>query len=200
MDSSACTAIRHTTQPFHHFLVDNRVIISSSLFAALAFGFLTDGRPTNKWSSGADTLGICGLVLTIVGLLIRTWAAGVLNKGRGLAMLGPFSLCRHPLYLGSFAMMLGIAMIFGNVLHWSIVIVVLCVIYQATIRREESRLEERYGSAWRCYTSMTPRLIPLRMNFEPAPWMFSLWMRNREYRAVLATLAGLAILEWVPLV
>lgn len=200
MISSACATLRQSAQPIHHFLVDNRVVISSSIFVALIFGFFAEGRPTHKWSSGADAWGICGLAITLIGLLIRSWAAGVLNKGRGLAVVGPFSLCRHPLYLGSSAMIVGLALLFGNLLQWALATIVLVVIYQATIRREEKRLEEHYGNDWRNFTAVTPCLIPTRFKYLPATWEWSLWMRNREYNALLATIVGLALLEWVPFV
>ncbi len=62
------------------------------LFAAI---FLIFARPE------IITL-IIGGAIAVVGLLIRAWASGHIRKNQTLAVSGPYSYTRNPLYLGSF--------------------------------------------------------------------------------------------------
>src|SRR5690349_12590611 len=42
-----------------------------------------------------------GLVVALIGLAIRVWAAGHLEKGREVTSSGPYRWTGHPLYVGS---------------------------------------------------------------------------------------------------
>jgi protein-S-isoprenylcysteine O-methyltransferase Ste14 len=180
---------------FGLFLVDYRVVISSLLCFGLMVSYFVNGRPPHGWAVDADAIGACGALCVGLGLLMRTWAAGTLYKGQALAVTGPFSLCRHPLYLGSFAMIVGFMLIVGNLVEWLLAISVLVVVYRATIANEERRLAERYAANWHRYAATTPRLIPRFAGYAHAPWRLGLWLRNREYRAVVAAVAGMIVLE-----
>ena len=46
------------------------------------------------------TLGVGGLV-AVMGEAVRIWAAGHLEKGREVTTSGPYAFSRHPLYVGS---------------------------------------------------------------------------------------------------
>ena len=43
-----------------------------------------------------------GLVLAVLGVGIRLWAAGTIHKGREITISGPYAWVRHPLYVGWF--------------------------------------------------------------------------------------------------
>ncbi|MBI2479566.1 MAG: hypothetical protein HYV60_13315, partial [Planctomycetia bacterium] len=66
-------------------------------------------------------------------------------------------------------------------------------IYVCSIRSEEVLLSQRFGSDWTSYSARTPRLIPnpLRAKLQYSAWSFEQWRINREYQAVLATVAGI---------
>jgi protein-S-isoprenylcysteine O-methyltransferase Ste14 len=129
-------------------------------------------------------------------LVIRSWAAGVLHKGKSLATYGPYSLCKHPLYLGSFSMMLGFCLLMGNLLHWAAVFGPMAVIYWLTMLREERRLAVKFGDAWTSYSRRVPRFLPWRwVHYRHAPFNWALWMSSREYKALLTAIVGLVALE-----
>lgn len=178
-----------------NFIVDFRVVLSFGLFVGLVSAHIFEGVPSHLWSRDGDMIGRSGALLVVLGLAVRSWAAGVLFKGKTLATRGPFSMCRHPLYLGSFLMVIGFCLIFGNWLHLAVVVGVLTFIYRITIMNEERKLRDFYHAAWTDYERATPRFLPTRANYRPAPWRLSLWLRNREYKAMLSALAGLAMLE-----
>src|SRR5215831_5661848 len=77
-------------------------------------------QPTERSLISGGFVGACGEGL-------RIWAAGHLEKSREVTTSGPYRFTRHPLYLGSSIMALGIA-----VACRSIVVAVLVFIYMAT--------------------------------------------------------------------
>lgn len=183
-------------QAFRNLLVDFRVVISFVLFASLIMLDVATGlHPREVFAAGAWQ-GWLGWTLVLAGLGVRSWAAGVLKKGKDLAVAGPYSLCRHPLYLGSFLMMLGFCHMLGDPLTYVMVVVPVAAIYWATMAREELRMDEKYGRRWEAHAAKTPRLLPLKPQlFTSAPWSAAQWLKNHEYRAIFSSLAGLAAME-----
>lgn len=183
-------------QSFRNLLVDFRVVISFVLFTSLiVLDLLTGIEPREVFVSDAWQ-GRLGWGLVLAGLAMRSWAAGVLKKGKDLAVAGPYSLCRHPLYLGSFLMMLGFCHMLGDPLTYVMVVVPVAAIYWATMAREELRMDEKYGARWEAHAAKTPRLLPLRPQlFVAAPWSGAQWLKNHEYRAIFSSLVGLSALE-----
>src|SRR6476620_11935209 len=59
-------------------------------------------------SPSRDSL-IAGAAIGVLGEAIRIWAAGHLEKSREVTTSGPYRFTRHPLYLGSSIMALGVA-------------------------------------------------------------------------------------------
>src|ERR1700733_3935465 len=66
-----------------------------------------------------NILFLLGLFVALAGETIRFWAAGHIRKGRELAQQGPYAMTRNPLYLGSFVMSCGFAVICTSPrYHW----------------------------------------------------------------------------------
>jgi protein-S-isoprenylcysteine O-methyltransferase Ste14 len=79
------------------FLVRRRVTLGFVVAAAA----LLLARPTWKtWSAG--------LAIACAGEALRIWAAGHLDKSREVTRSGPYRWTRHPLYVGSSIMALGV--------------------------------------------------------------------------------------------
>ena len=82
------------------------------------------------------------------------------RKGRQVVCEGPYSLCRHPLYVGTFLL----ALSGGLFLESSLVVLavgLLGVVYAlVTIPAEEKHLLDELGSEYRSYCERTPRLLP----------------------------------------
>lgn len=185
--------------PLRNWLARRRVAISLIGFLSL-LAFNVFGQKTiphnplhlaDPWVIGA--LGLIGL-----GLLVRSWAAGTLNKSRELTTTGPYSMSRNPLYLGSFVMMFGFCILCRD---WPTLVFVagpLTLLYFVQVEFEEVRLSKMFPQQWPDYYKSTPRLFPKRLPkavFEG--WSKMEWLRNREYRAVAATGLGLlAVAGW----
>jgi protein-S-isoprenylcysteine O-methyltransferase Ste14 len=138
---------------------------------------------------------MAGVLLVLSGLGLRSWAAGTLRKGQSLTTTGPYSLCRHPLYLGTGLLLTG-----GSVLVPALLpgLALAVAITWITMGREERRLAVKYGSAWKEYVARTPCVIPWRLpRMIAGEWRLRQWLRSREYNAVGASvLAAVALLVW----
>jgi protein-S-isoprenylcysteine O-methyltransferase Ste14 len=179
------------------FLVTRRVTISLVLFGLLIAEDIYFGtKPQHGWFRAADGIGLTALAVIVLGLAIRSWAAGTLRKGIDLTTEGPYSLIRHPLYLGSFLVMLGFCLTVGYAHDVLVICGPIVGIYCLTMLREENRLTAKYGERWTTYAARTPRLVPyLPTHFTPTGWSLTQWLRSREYQALLTCTIGFAALE-----
>jgi protein-S-isoprenylcysteine O-methyltransferase Ste14 len=144
-----------------------------------------------------DIWSLTGLALIAGGLLLRTWAAGVLKKNESLATAGPYALTRNPLYLGSFFMMFGFCTLIGDLDNYAAMAALILIVYLPGIRNEQSRLLERFGTSWQQYCAATPMLVPRRLWTSFRGWSPQQWLKNNEHRAVLGTTTGLlAVALW----
>lgn len=148
------------------------------VFGALVLGL---AQPT-PWSLAA------GAAIALVGELVRIWAAGHLEKGREVTASGPYRFTRHPLYVGSTIIGLGLAVGAASLVVAIIVLSYLAVTLIAAMRTEEAHLTEKFGAAYPEY----------RAGRTSANRAFSLEraMKNREYRAAIGVLLVLVFLGW----
>jgi protein-S-isoprenylcysteine O-methyltransferase Ste14 len=148
--------------------------------AAVAVSWLA--RPTERSL-------IAGAIVAVVGEAIRIWAAGHLEKGREVTTSGPYAFTRHPLYLGSTIIGIGLAIASANAIVAVLVLGYLAITLTAAIATEEAHLTEKFGTAYPDYREG-------RRPEERRGFSLARAMRNREYRAVLGVLAVIAFLAW----
>ena len=124
-----------------------------------------------------------GGAVALVGETFRMWAAGHLEKGREVTRSGPYGLTRHPLYMGSAIIGVGVAIAAARLSVAVMVLTYLGVTIAAAIRHEEAGMRTRFGDQYDAY---------LQSRAQPVERTFSLRraMRNKEYRAI----AGLAVM------
>ena len=137
-----------------------------------------------------------GLPLSILGLALRGWAAGHLEKDSTLTESGPYAWVRNPLYLGTLTAAAGFVIASRR---WELGVLfasVFVLIYLPVMDLEEQHLA-RLFPAYAGYTRRVPQLFP-RPPRQRAPKHFrwSLYRYNREYQAALGFLAGVALLLW----
>jgi protein-S-isoprenylcysteine O-methyltransferase Ste14 len=129
-----------------------------------------------------------GGVMALVGEGIRIWAAGHLEKGREVTSSGPYAITRHPLYLGSTLIGIGLAIACADLMIALIVLGYLALTLTAAIRTEEAHLTEKFGAAYPAYRSGQ---MSVRRSFS-----FERALRNREYRAMVGVLFVFVLLWW----
>lgn len=151
---------------------------------------------------------MAGTILAVAGQGIRMWAAGHIVKDAAIAVTGPFGYTRHPLYLGSTVIGLGLCVASG--IWWSFLLlaVVFGLFYIPTALSEEQWLRTTYGELYERYRRAVPG-IGVRLSRHQSPEagptvdpsrVFS-WRRmigNREHYTAVATALLLAAL-WAKL-
>ena len=125
--------------------------------------------------------------LVVAGLAVRLWAAGHVEKSREVTSSGPYRYTRHPLYLGSAVLGLGVAVSANHCGLGAAIAVYLAATLGAAILAEEAHLREKFGDAYDAYAES--RLPPTDRRFS---WARALG--NREHHAVAGALAGMSLL------
>jgi protein-S-isoprenylcysteine O-methyltransferase Ste14 len=130
--------------------------------------------------------------LILVGLAIRSWAAGTLRKKKQLATTGPYSWIRNPLYAGSFLMMVGFGILVRDPLTLWIVLGPLAGLLWLAVRTEERHMAQIFPDEWPQYAAAVPRFLPRRLIWpRGGEWSLAQWRHNLEYQAWLGSAAAL---------
>lgn len=137
-----------------------------------------------------------GVPLAVLGLLLRAWATGHLEKNLELTTSGPYGHLRNPLYAGTLTVAAGLAI---AARRWPLAILfaaVFALVYLPVVELEEQHLRELfpgYGEYSRRVPAFWPRVTAAGASKR---FRWKLYARNREYQALLGFLAALAVLVW----
>src|ERR1700728_658241 len=137
-----------------------------------------------------------GAILVVPGLVIRALASGHVRKNEVLASSGPYAYTRNPLYLGSLLIGIGFAVAARSWWVGVVLVVMFFAIYLPVIRDEEAFLRQRFPE-FEEYAQRVPRMFP---GIAPASrrqagaFCFDLYMKHREYNALLGAAAMMAVL------
>lgn len=139
---------------------------------------------------------IVGGAIGAIGILIRAWASGHIRKNQNLAVSGPYSYTRNPLYLGSFILGLGFTIASGVWWLGLIFAVLFLGIYLPVMRVEAGDLVDLFGADYDEYARRVPLFFPRFTPFKASSERFdmALYLRYREYRAALGLVFALLIL------
>jgi len=137
-----------------------------------------------------------GLPISALGLALRAWAAGHLEKNRTLAESGPYAHVRNPLYLGTLAAAAGFVIASRR---WELGVLfaaVFLLIYLPVVELEEQHLRSLFPE-YADYARRVPRLWPRLIGNNSKPFRLAIYMRNQEYHALAGFLVGVAVLIWL---
>lgn len=172
-------------KPYADFVQRLRVACGFALL--IAFALLS--RPSEL------SLSI-GLPISVLGLLLRGWAAGHLAKDRELATSGPYAYIRNPLYAGTLIVALGIVIASRNIWLAVIFSAVFLLVYLPAIELEEQHLREIFPN-YEAYGKAVRRWVPVsRWEDTSGRFTWSLYKRNEEYKAALGFMLATAWLIW----
>ena len=139
---------------------------------------------------------VAGLPVSIVGLAIRGWAAGHLEKNTILTDSGPYAWVRNPLYIGTLMVAAGLAIAARRWELGALFAAVFLLVYLPVVELEEQYLRELFP-AFPEYAARVPKLLPRAPSRRAGKtFQWKLYRRNREYEALLGFLAGVAVLFW----
>lgn len=153
------------------------------------------------WAKPAPIPLLVGSGGVLVGLALRVWASGLLEKGGELCTDGPYCYVRHPLYLGSMLAAVGFAVMMNVIWGWIVVLPLFALLYTSQVIIEERHLRTTYGEAHAEYAARVPMFIPWRGRTEGGggwTWRLAQALHNREhYHVVFTLLLGiLLVLKW----
>ncbi len=136
-----------------------------------------------------------GLALVLGGLLLRVLARGwkVENSGGQLVTNGLYGYLRHPLYVASFLIGLGLCLILGDLVVLAAYVPIFVAMHAWVIRGEERWLARHWGDDYRRYAARVPRFFP-----RPARWFRRYRVRPRDLTRAIAREAD-AICAWLGL-
>jgi len=142
---------------------------------------------------------IIGAAVSLLGLALRTWAAGHIRKNAQLAVSGPYAFTRNPLYLGSFLLGLGFTIASGRLLLAVLFAGLFLGIYLPVMRVEASTMAQLFGSQYETYRRSVPLFFPRFTPFRESGstgnrFDGTLYLRYREYRAALGLAAAWGLL------
>ena len=121
------------------------------------------------WTLDGDSIRWLGVVLFVVGGVIRLWPVFTLGQqfsglvaiqpGHKLVTTGIYSIVRNPSYLGLLVNAVGWGLAFRSVI--GVLLALLNVLpLVARIRSEETLLRSHFGKEYEAYCARTSRLIP----------------------------------------
>ncbi|MDD4891591.1 MAG: isoprenylcysteine carboxylmethyltransferase family protein [Phycisphaerae bacterium] len=166
-----------------------RLVLCPIVIAGIFFG-----RPPGA----VDTLGVslvefAGYMLLLIGLGIRLWAILYIGqrKSKELIADGPYSVCRNPLYVGTFAIVPGIALCFENIPLAILAFAISVAVHYFVVLGEERRLTELFGDAYHAYCREVPRFLPSLRHYH-SPERFEVSARGIR-RAILESIPVLLV-------
>ena len=170
-------------KPYADFVAKLRVSCGFVLVIAFAW-----------WSQPSPASMAIGLPVSLFGLLLRGWATGHLEKNIRLAQSGPYAYVRNPLYLGTLTVAAGLVI---AARRWPLAVLfaaVFALVYLPVIELEEQHLSQLFPE-FTGYSAKVPALRPtLRARRSPQKFRWDLYIRNREYQALLGFIAGVVFL------
>lgn len=138
-----------------------------------------------------------GALLALAGLLWRAWAAGHVRKNERLATSGPYAHTRNPLYFGSFLLGAGFSLATARLELAVLFIVFYLAVYWPVMHAEADHMVKLFPNEYAGYAQAVPLFFP-----RITPWSgrerlrfdWQLYLRYREYRALIGMVAALAVL------
>jgi protein-S-isoprenylcysteine O-methyltransferase Ste14 len=114
-------------------------------------------------------LGICGVVLSALGVGVAIWARKhlgenwsatvTLKKDHELIRTGPYRRVRHPIYSGMLLSMIGVVLVLGEI-RGLIGFLIAAASFYFKARKEERFLSAEFGPAFTEHTRRTGMFLP----------------------------------------
>ena len=132
----------------------------SAVIIVLAFSAAFYFAKTTHWSV------FIGLPLMLVGIIVRVITNATLNKNQLVYRDGFYRICRHPMYVGTLVLAIGITVTLNNVAAVLLLtVVVLISLYR--VRKEETALVRKFPD-YETYRRQVPMFPTPRSTLQAA--------------------------------
>lgn len=160
-----------------------RLRVAFGFLLLIAFGWLS--RPSSKSM-------LIGIPVSVLGLLLRAWAAGHLAKDQRLATTGPYAYMRNPLYVGTLIIALGVVIASRSVWLALLFAIAFLLLYLPAVELEEQHLGDIFRD-YGLYAARVNRFLPAKKwQADDACFRWMLYRKNEEYKALLGFAAAVA--------
>jgi protein-S-isoprenylcysteine O-methyltransferase Ste14 len=151
---------------------DSRLLLLAALIVVLLSKPVLD--PKSLTGEMLEVIGDVLLAICAIGRIYATMFIGGL-KSDELITIGPYAMCRNPLYFYSLVGAAGVGVLSNELTIFVFLAGGFYLIYYGLIRREENFLAQKFGSSFTKFCKTTPRLLPdfrkfhapARMEFQP---------------------------------
>ena len=146
---------------------------------------------------------VVGISFVIFAVLGRFWAILYIGGHKNLQIMqdGPYSICRHPLYLFSTLGVVGLGLMLGSLILAAFLGIAVFFILTATATREEAFFRAEFGPAYDIYAARVPRIWPKLSLFrcEPSVTVKIATLRVNFFDALvfLAFIPLAEFMEWI---
>ena len=158
--------------------------------------FTRPGLPLN--GSLMDAIESIGILLVIGGVLGRFWSILYIGGRKNALVMrdGPYSICRHPLYLFSTLSVFGFGLMLGSLILTVAMTGLVFYVLNDIASKEEHFLRSEFGPAYDEYAACTPRIIPeISQYSSPATVSFDTGTLRRNFLDALVFLSLIPIGE-----
>jgi protein-S-isoprenylcysteine O-methyltransferase Ste14 len=179
------------------------VIIPVFVACLPSFGYLGRSHRINEvWQVFCLAISFSGLALRVITVGRAPLGTSGRNtrqqEANSLTTTGIYSVVRHPLYLGNYLILAGMAL-WPHI--WWLVILATCLFalyYERIMLAEELFLRKRFGETFETWAAATPAFFPRLRGWKPSPVSFC-WrtVLQREYNAFLLILAVFFLFDLV---
>jgi protein-S-isoprenylcysteine O-methyltransferase Ste14 len=175
-------------------MVRSRAWVGILIIVPFAILALLSVPLSEKESWGEFQFETVGWLIFLAGAAIRWWATLYIGgrKTKTIVSEGPYSICRNPLYVGTF--LLGMASaIFLQSFTFALGFVVAAVYYlMVTVPAEEMQLREIFGVQFDRYCERVPRFWPRFSTFQTSPTI------DVQVRGLMAEMWRTSRWLWIP--
>jgi protein-S-isoprenylcysteine O-methyltransferase Ste14 len=140
----------------HRDLIAGVVLVPATLVALVS-------TPAVPRGTALDLVcDVAAWTLFLAGAALRFWATMYIGgrKRDVIVSDGPYSLCRHPLYLASFAMTLSAGAFLASPVVVASAVIVAAIYLLTTVPQEEAVLARQHPRGWAEYAQQVPRVVP----------------------------------------
>jgi protein-S-isoprenylcysteine O-methyltransferase Ste14 len=176
------------------------------LLPVVIAGVMTSAPPfSTRW--GERLWEAASVAIALAGLALRVWAVGSAPSGTSerstvnpraseLRTTGPYSVIRHPLYVGNGVMAFGLSL-FPGIWYLPIILVLATILYYERIAiREEVFLADRFGAEFEAWSARIhacrPSCAAYRRSAIPYSWKK---VMRHEFHGLLVVAAGAFVFD-----
>ena len=178
------------------------------IYAVLALSWDSHLAPGPGGPRVDAALDVAGITLCLLGSLWRLITVASVPEGsstqtrdmkvNALNRTGMYAVVRHPLYVGNFAITLGLLLVAHEPWAYGVGLLYWVVTHGLIVRREEQLLEGAFGEEWKTWAARTPAWLPRLGRLRDVRGPFA-WKRavQREVNPLVAWGCGaVGLLVW----